>query len=443
MALEIIIRRGEWNLCRVTTTTPAWVGWVHDSAPSWLRAVTRILREARAAGIEADATRALWDVQYRYARELTAAIGQLARAVDMPVPSFEPWAARQWALDAGPLPWWGWQLTGNGAWRAEVMRMAAREEHVAAAANVQLELHYRVGLSLDGTLVTPLGENEGAPPTSRGTDWNSRLCPTGVFGAPRTITEQTWWACIPLQVWWPEAGRADRDVYVSASVPLAWHWQMAAEVAERIIALGTLEELVAACRRWAALKNLKAVKSLRRATPPVVLAVPEALLNVVRDDELLHVNGTAEQQAFVRGLQTVGAAVINFPPVGTIIGVILEGLAAMLQAFGWAVGEWVDVWGRREPVLEVPRLSGKVGTAEGSEPEHLPETPDERDRHVMWTDEMQRQQEKDEAQDQANQADKEKRGPGGVSPGAQPASAGVGVVEIGGLVLLAKLFGWL
>lgn len=382
MTLEIVTRKGEWNMVRVTSTTPPWVSWVHDTAPAWLRAVKRIVREAREAGITAGSRSDLWDAQYRYTLQLTGAIGQLTRALDMPVPCFEPWATQMWKLDAGPDPWWGWQLPNNGQWRSEILRWAQREEHVAAAPMVHLELHHRLGLALDGSLVTPLNQNDGAPQTTRGEDWNSRLCPGGVFGLPAQIAEQTWWSCIPLSVWWPGGGAASSDVYVSASVPLAWHWQMAAACADRIIELDTLEALVASCRRWTAAKNLKAVRSLRRANPPVVINVPEELIRVVRDDELLHLQGTEFQQQLVQGMERVGAAVINFPPVGTIIGVILEGLAAMLREFGWAVGTWIDVWGRREPVLEVPRISGKLTTSDGSEPEQVPDTPDERDRRA-------------------------------------------------------------
>lgn len=442
MALEIMVRRGEWNMVRVTSTTPQWVGWVHDTAPAWLRAVKRIVREGRAAGITAASTSALWDAQYRYTLQLTSAIGQLCKALDMPVPCFAPWAELAWRFDAGPLPWWGWQLPGWGAWRSEVLRWAQREQHVGAATNVKLELWHRVGLALDGTMVTPLNEAEGARQTSRGEDWNSRLCPTGVFGAPSGVAEQTWWQCIPFSVWWPPAGAASSDVYVSASVPLAWHWQMAAQCADRITELDTIEAIVAECRRWVAGKNLKAVKSLRRATPPVIINVPEQLLRVVADDELLHIQGDDFQRGLTEGMQRVGAALINVPPVGTIIGIILEGLAAILQTFGWAVGEWIDMWGRREPVLEVPRLSGKLTTQEGSEPEQIPETPEDRDRHEMWTPEMQARQDKDEAQDQANQADKEKRqGSPAPRPVVHAPTATVGVEEIGGLVLIAKLLG--
>lgn len=369
MALRTIANDGPWRLVGTLDTVPEWVGWVHRDAERWRDVVLELAAEGRRRGLDDPAAGIeRWPLRYQLTRDLVRALGQLARALDLPITCFWPWARRMWRNDTGPVPWPGWQLENEGQWRVRVMDAAASAEvHVREAANVKLELAHRVGLTYEGELTTPVPDGWGASQTSRGEDWNGRVCPGGATNS--------WWACIPLSVWWPGALAADRDVYVSATVPLGWHWEMALGAADDIAELD-VERLVAKCRFYVAGKNLKAVAYMRnlpelQGRQTVTVETPADLVLVGASDSLqnlrpVQVAGTDIARVF----RSVGETVITAPPVGTVVGAVLIALAEVLRAFGTAMGSWVDVWGRREPALEIPRLTGSLNTTMPQPPTH-------------------------------------------------------------------------
>lgn len=373
MTLRTIASDGPWTLVGTIDTTPEWVGWVHRDAARWRDVVLELVAEGRRLGVEEPGGGAeKWALRYRQTVALTRALGQLARALDLPIQCFAPWAWMLfWKLDVGELPWPGWEFANGGQWRVRVLEAARSvEAHVRDAASVRIVLDYRVGLSGDGELVTPVPETFGARQTPEGEDWNGRVC------SADSPTPPTWWDCIPMSVWWPGALHAAPDVYLRATVPLKWHWQHAAAAADAIAELGDIEQLVAVCRRYVAVKNLKAVAYMHTlqevdGREVVQVDVPEDLLLVAASDQLqnlrsVRVAGVDLANVFSR----VGQLALQAPPVGTIIGAILMGLAEVLRAFGSAVGVWYDVWGRREPVLEIPRLSGTLSTTLPQAPTH-------------------------------------------------------------------------
>jgi len=376
VTLRTIASEGPWTLVGTIDTTPEWVGWVHRDAARWREVVLELVAEGRRLGVEEPGGgQEKWPFRYRQTVALTRALGQLARALDLPITCFAPWAWRlMWKLDVGDFPWPGWELANGGEWRVRVLDAARSvEAHVSAAASVRIELDYRVGLTEAGEFSAPVPETWGASQTSQGEDWNGRVCVPPPGG-------QSWWDCIPVSVWWPGAGAAS-DVYVRATVPLKWHWEHAAAAADVIAELGDLEQLVAVCRRYVALKNLKAVAYMHtlqevEGREVVQVDVPEDLLLVAASDQLqnlrsVRVAGVDLANAFSR----IGETALNAPPVGTIIGAVLIGLAEVLRAFGSAVGVWYDTWGRREPVLEIPRLSGTLSTTLPQAPTHAVAAP--------------------------------------------------------------------
>lgn len=371
MALQTITTDGPWSLVGVLDTVPEWVGWVHRDAARWRDVVLETVGEGRRLGVEEPTGgNAKWALRYRLTLKLVHALGQLARALDLPMSCFAPWARRLLRADAGPEPWPGWGLVNWGLWRVAVVdAVRGVESHARDAANLRVELWHRVGLTLEGELVTPVPDNFGARQTSRGEDWNGRVCPSG-----QAATDVSWWDCIPLSVWWPGATSADRDVYVSATAPLKWTWDLAAGAADDIAELGNLERLVAFCRVWTAQKNAKAVAYMRTLPPvegrqTIEVTAPGDLLAVAASDQLQNLQSVRVAGAdFSAALRGIGDAIVTLPPWGTVIGAVFIGLAELLRAFGTAMGQWVDQWGRREPVLEVPRLTGGLSVTNPQAP---------------------------------------------------------------------------
>lgn len=373
MALQPIATDGPWTLVGVTDTVPEWVGWVHRDAARWRDVVLETVAEGRRLGVEEPGGgNTKWALRYRLTLRLVHALGQLARALDLPVPCFAPWARRMWRADAGPEPWPGRGLATWGLWRVAVVdAVRAVESHARDAANLRVELWHRVGLTLEGELVTPVPDGFGARQTSQGEDWSGRVCPSGQVSA-----DVSWWDCIPLSVYWPGAFEANRDVYVSATAPLKWSWDLAAGAADDIAELGSLERLVAFCRTWTAQQNMRAVAYMRTLPPVegrqvIEVTAPGDLLQVAVSDQLQNLQPVRVAGVdFSAALRAVGDSIVNLPPWGTVIGAVLIGLAELLRAFGTAVGVWLDVWGQREPVLYVPRMTGALSVTNPQAPTH-------------------------------------------------------------------------
>lgn len=368
MALEVLVTRGPWKLCRARTSAPQWVGWVHESAEGWRREVIRLRAAAERSGAMTGATGANLNNQRLFTRDLVKALGQLARALDLSVSAFAPWAKQVWANDPGPLPWWGWgrDVGGRwedlvGRWQTEALtRVLGEVPEVARAPMVHLALQPRVNLTLEGVASLDVSLALDAPETPRGVDRRGSSCGVVERG------ERSVWNCVNWSAWWPGFGYASSDAYVTALVPLAWSWAQAAAAAARVEELGTLEELMAECRAWVALKNVKAMRSLRLATPPVEVELPEELLDVVARSSARRWESD-ESSAILRTAAGVVSAAV---PVGPVVGLVLEGVDLLVTLMGRAQGQWVDPWGRVEPVLELPRLTGTLDVERPTPPSH-------------------------------------------------------------------------
>lgn len=350
MTMTVIRRDGAWQLC-TSRTAGGWVQWINAEAEGWRAEFLRVVRAARdAGGLGLD--RALGP----YVRDAYRALGQLCRACDLPVPACGPYARRLVALDAGPDPWlamWG-EVPVNG-WRSASVRLVSTgEPHVAGASNVVMELAKRYWLDLAGNL-SGIGTDGTAPNTSQGGDSSGWSCAVAGSSGPLH--------CVSWVAWWPGPLSASRDVYVSAAVPIAWQWELIAAVAEEIAAVD-LEGFVAASRAWVLAKNISAAHALGLETPADILQAAAAELRAHETvDEDLQTVGE------VGG--TVAAAVAAANPLAGVLIALATGLPALLQSlFGRPVQYATDAWGRREPVLESPRLTGTVFEREQTAPTH-------------------------------------------------------------------------
>lgn len=389
MLTEIVSERAlPWRLMAAPTGDPAWVGWIHDGAAGWMAEVLRRRDAGRAAGLEIEplrdapgvqatrhtalathtATPALWAVQVEHTRALVEAIGQLARAINTPIPSFAPWAEGLLYRDRGAGPTWeGWGYTSPGEWRYSILeRVQAADAHVrdavASGHFIFDSLAHRVGLSVEGLPnVTYL---QGLAPTQmagHAADYHQSDC--GVVGAA-----PSGWSCIDWSVWEPGFGSAETNTLMNAILPLGWQWELAVEVANAIEALGTVERLVSSCRAWVNVQNTRAVNYMQNVLGLNVGAPEDILTQQARDQAArFRVPDSARITAQI-GARAV--ALITNPYVAAAIAIATALPEILYPIFGQAQGYAVDVWGQRDPAVAVTAITGTIDMRHPRPPTH-------------------------------------------------------------------------
>lgn len=375
------LRAGPWGIYvfDATAVIPVtWAQWIHDAAPAWASEFVRIVRAARASG-EMVPDPALWSRQVTVLRAAYRALGQLARACDLPVPSLGVYAYRVHQRDNGPAPWpnlYGDPLRtdgggendpramfyglGTGEWRRRTLTLVgAVNSRVSDAPYTALELHHRLWLREDGT-VWDRAELTAPNPTqtvmapwdpSARTELEADESAWSCDAPGRPISA---WHCVSYAVWWPGPLEADQSLYLSAVVPLAWHWDVIQGVADELEQLGSVGALVERCRNYVALKNLAEAYAAGVALPvDVVTFMARVSKQRWEADEGL--------QTLEHAGQGIGAAVAAANPlVGALIGLVAS-LPAMLQEiFGNPIGHFRDSWFRDEPLLESEFLTGEI-----------------------------------------------------------------------------------
>lgn len=370
------LRAGPWGLY-VSPPSPLlpvpWAAWIHDQAPAWGNEFLRIVRQARAVGAMDGAPASLNNATL-FLGEATRALGQLARAIDTPVPILWPYAVRVYKADTGPAPWpalWC-DIAGMrdersvvrndicaGVWRAETMRLVTRDDaHVRDAAYTELQLTWRYWLGENGTAavrgIAP------PPPPSRGValphdpyarqtldvDRSAWSCTAPGLSGP--------WGCISWQLYWPGATEAARENHLSASPPLLWHWQLIDGVAADLEALGSVTELVERCRQFCVMKNLATCKAAG-------LEVPGELVGLIARIDAQRWTPDRDLSDVTDMVRAVGTlATAANPVVGAVIQAAAGVIDILNNALPHAVGEFRDNWGRREPIVENPFLTGII-----------------------------------------------------------------------------------
>lgn len=373
MVMVTILEEAPWKLLASTDTDPPWVGWIHDSAAGWLAEVVRLRDAGRAAGVEGGPLPALWPVQMQYTRDLVTAIGNVARAINTPIPSFGPWAEAQLHVDAGPDPWPGWGFTSPGTWRYETLEIITQSDQRVRDAFVGREgatlddlrvamanldgygtlvfdqMEWRVHLNFDGTTITTYLNSPTAP---------NEFPPGDADEHGSNCAGQTSWNCQDRAVWYPQWGGAETNTWVNTIVPLQWLWEMACGVADELQRIGSIPCLVAACRRWQRTRNQQALNYLANLNPPVVAEAPEDLLAVVQRDETARLE-VPEHATVIRQIGVTLMTAIP-GPVGIVLMLATSIPEVLYRIFGQAQGRWVNSWGEREPAVARASLSGII-----------------------------------------------------------------------------------
>lgn len=393
MMIEVTSKRaGAWGLYVFppTSVLPAFAQWVHDEATAWATEFLRIMAVARLNNAMVDDGRV--DQQRLVLRDAVRALGMLARACDLPIPAFAPWAVPLRKADNGPDPWvnlWGeppvageerpatttarevldqgegdprapfWRTYG-GAWRPEVLRLVRGNSSAARdAANVLLELHTRFSLPYDGIAVERSYGGEAPDPTrsaytggveTLSRDDNGTACPS----AGRSDE----WRCVLWSLAEPAAGAAAQDFYLSAVVPMKWQWELLLRVEENLRNLGSVAGVVSVSREYVAALNLATAWASG-------LRLPEQVVQQVARDQAARFTPTTEEELVDKvgeGALAAGASGALGPatPLALIAGAVILGLRMLQDAIGRPLMYPVDPWGRREPLVQSPFLSGVV-----------------------------------------------------------------------------------
>lgn len=338
-----------WDLLRLPELGA--VQWVDlPIAEDWRCEMRRILR---AAGDDPDVLPA--PNRQTFLRELAQAIGQFARACDLPLPALEPFDRRlRAALQVGRAGLAGLgPTTRNGAWlmEAETALLGAPgrvSEIVRGDALYTLTVIPRVSLSASGEFLGG-AEDSTSPPEAgmRGVDWRGWLCPAGAAaGDP--------WRCLAVAAWWP--GLLDSgEPEIRVLAPLRWSWDLLIAVATELVTR-PVRETVLRCRAWVADRNSRTLEWLGQSG-----AEPSAIVRVAGEWEAGRWSLPRDTQDVVRGLQAfAGALAVANPIAGAVVGALVSLPEIFVRAFGLATQFETDVWGRRLPLYERASLSGEV-----------------------------------------------------------------------------------
>lgn len=385
-------RQGAWGLFGSPDTDPPWVAWIHDTAEGWRREVIRLREAGRAAGLQITplrsgtasdvslpgalqttaATPALWATQVQLTRDITTAIGQLARAMNLPIPSLGPWAEGLLYRDHGPSPWEGWGYRDAGVWRVSLLDRIRRADSEVASAlargQVSFEqLAHRVGLATDGTVnvqfLTGL-----APTVLSGHEADYHQSDCGVVGAA-----PSGWSCVDWAVWSPGLLSPETLTLLSAILPLGWQWELAREVADTLERLGSVDALMTASRAWVALRNAMAINYMQRVLH-LPVSEPEDVLILQARDQARRYEVPEGVDLFGRLVGTAASA-ISDPLAQKLVTVGATVPALLFELFGQAQSYATDVWGQRDPSPLLTTLTGSIDLRWVRAPEHSVATP--------------------------------------------------------------------
>lgn len=385
-------RSGAWGLFGSPDSDPPWVAWIHDTAEGWRREIVRLRDAGHAAGLQitplrsgtasdvslpgalqtTTATPSLWATQVDHTRAITNAVGQLARAVNLPIPSLGPWAEGLLYRDHGVSPWEGWGYRDPGVWRVvllERIRRADREVADAVGRGQLLfeQLAHRVGLSTSGEASTAF--LTGLAPTILGghqADYHQSDCgPVG--GSP------SGWSCVDWAVWSPGLLSPETLSLLSAILPLGYQWELAVEVADALERLGSVDALLTASRAWISLRNATAIAYMQR-TLRLPITEPEDVLILQARDQARRYEVPEGVDLFGRLVGSAASAITD-PLAQKLVSIGATVPALLFELFGQAQSYATDVWGQRDPSPLLTSLSGSIDLRWVRAPDHAVATP--------------------------------------------------------------------
>lgn len=467
------LRRGPWGLYVFppSSVLPAFSQWVHDQAAPWAARLVDVVREGRRSGVMRDGGGAYPD-QARRVLDAARAVAELSRACDLPVPAFAPWALPLRRADTGPDPWLNlygappdatarealeidgdprhltWR-TAPGTYRVEAAQLLARaSSDVGAASNTVTDFHHRVWITEDGRIVDRTAQAVPPPTGPDGEaltpDMTGVACPPGTAPAPAApgdavIVEapaawlvDTAWRCVGWSVWTPGALRASRDVRASVILPLAWSWRLCEAAADSVERLGSIGAVVTASREYVAAMNLAAALAGG-------VRVPSDLVAQAAREQLARY----EPSDVDRALQSAGeAAMQSGNAYAAALGAIVYGFGSLRETVGGALQYAVDPWGRREPFIQSPYLSGDIQGSNYVAPTlAIPAAPPAPPFGLGRTTVEGLRAQRDAARRRATLTPRAREQL--AQPDAPAASSGGGeVLTLGGLALVARLLGW-
>lgn len=336
-----------WELTRISEQYVQWVD--RENADAWL---------AEAGRLAAMATPTAWDAQQERTRLMAEALGNFARACDLPIPALAPYATRQLRADPGEnnLPGVG---LGDGEWRPRIIAIIYNwspqmRDSYADGGAFYLDVYQRIALRPDGTVIV---RPNVVPELSNGlTDF------TRAGGVePGSDVHPSGWTDVGWREWWPGFGEASHTGEVACLVPLQWTYELLRESIRECVRLG-VDGTILASRAWVVRKNLVTARALGAD-------IPEDIITTAAADQELAMSGIPAEGHAIFGVATAIAAAAN-PVAGLIVGVFSTIAEVLFAIGGTAVAYWTDVWGRREPVLEEPRISGVILAREQHAPTH-------------------------------------------------------------------------
>lgn len=308
-------------------------------------------------------------------RELLHALGQFSRSVDLPAFVLAPYALRLLGSDPGPqesrLPGIAYPVgIWDAALQAAMVRVNSRiQQRVGRGYPYRLTMRHRCGLTSDGGVMMDLATAD-LPPDLYGTDEIYRVCPSE--DASGGI-----WACWHWREWWPGITTPGEAGEVVALVPLGRHYELARSACAEVGV--NWQTALRNSRLYVAAVNLRTARAIGAA-------LPEDIARIAAEWQLTPTGPEMITTLFGAGATAVGAilaiAVAN-PLVGAVIGVVAGIPAVLLELVGRASQGFVDVWGRRVPLIESPRLTGSVSPVE--QPSHEVEEPPEWERPPAYT----------------------------------------------------------
>ena len=336
-----------WTLETQTDGEIEWAQYVDvEAAEAWRAAASSWL----AANVPDR-----WEDQRRALVSLATCLGALSSSLDLPVQSFEPWARTLLQRDPGPDP----LPIGYPAspWRVDALARIRRHSEDArnwAEGQFITDLAHRIGLTREGAVVVIRLDAAHAPDTPRGADYRRQD-----GGEHRG----SFWGAMAWSEWYPPTGAAERVAWSVSVVPGLWHWTHFQDAA-RLCEASTWRDLVSRSRAWVRAKNLLTARAIGGA-------VPADIIQATADALALPGAGPPMRVRAIYG--AVAGAVSLAVPIGPAIALVVSGIIEGLYLLGGAaVAYQVDLWGRREPVLEVERLTGVITTRERRAPTHTP-----------------------------------------------------------------------
>ena len=314
------------------TGSLSWAQWVDQpAADGWLRELRRLVALPRPSIAEGPAR----------VQELARACGAFYAALDLP-PYADPAYFDAWtAADRGS------PYHGTAAWLGDALMVLSNfapeyREAVGDGATIYTDLVRRVELTREGAVTGDAVSLEGPPVPGHTADGAALSC-----GGERTP-----WDCWVWSWWVPGAFSADRDARFAARVPLFLHFDLFDVVARSLARAGIVGTITRA-RRSIVVRNLRAARALGYTRAEDLLrAGAEA------DGERVAVDEDTIMSASVGSALAAILVAAGATGLGAIFAVTAGIPAALIEAFGRAVGRSTDVFGRREPVYELASISG-------------------------------------------------------------------------------------